>query len=103
MFGECLDRIRRHAITDGDVKEERTAPDEALRLVEQREVVERGLETLPETYRAALRMHYLGERSYHEITRELKIPLGTLKVWLFRARAKLRKEFEKSGLESHVL
>jgi RNA polymerase sigma factor (sigma-70 family) len=100
---ECLDQVHRHAITDGNVKQETLAPDECVRRIERNELVEQSLETLPESYRQALRMHYLNQRSYHEITRELGIPLGTLKVWLFRARAKLRKEFEKSGLESHVL
>lgn len=100
---EFLELVRRHVITDGNVQEGTTRPDEHLRRHERRHLVEQGLASLPETYRRALSMHYLGERSYNEITRELHIPLGTLKVWLFRARAKLRKEFEKSGLESHVL
>lgn len=98
-----LDSVRRHESSDGRVQERTVSPDEILRRVERRHLVEEGLAALPETYRQALSMHYLGERSYHEIQRELRIPLGTLKVWLFRARAKLRKEFEKSGLEPHVL
>ena len=95
--------IRRIVITDGNVQEGTTRPDEHLRHRERRTLVEQGLAGLPELYSRALSMHCLGERSYHEITRELHISLGTLKVWLFRARAKLRKEFEKAGLESHVL
>ena len=65
-------------------------PDECFRRTEQTELLERGLEALPDRYGRAIRMHYLHQRSYQEITRELGILLGTLKIWLFRARARLR-------------
>lgn len=100
---EFFEQIRRHVITDGNLPEGTTRPDEHLWRRERRHLVEQGLSGLPENYRRVLAMHYLRERSYNEITRELHIPLGTLKVWLFRARAKLRREFEKSGLQSHAL
>ncbi len=99
---EGMERIHRHLVIDGVFLEDMT-PDRRLRLQERKHLIEQGLATLPETYRRALSMHYLSERSYTEITRELQVPIGTLKIWLFRARAKLRKEFEMSGLASHVL
>lgn len=98
-----LEQVRRHEITDGGVKDNVAGPDECFRLVERDQLLEQNLKRLPDAYHRALRLHYLHQRSYQEITRELGIPLGTLKVWLFRARAKLRKEFEKSGLEPHLL
>ena len=45
-------------------------------------------------------LHYVKEQSYHEITEELRVPLGTVKVWLYRARTQLRREFEKLGMRA---
>jgi RNA polymerase sigma-70 factor (ECF subfamily) len=78
-------------------------PDEDLWLSEKRDLLENGMANLPDSYRKAIALHYLRGRSYLEITRELNVPLGTWKVWLFRARTKLRKEFENSGLGTHLL
>jgi RNA polymerase sigma-70 factor (ECF subfamily) len=69
---------------------------------ERREALLGGLGALPEDYRRAIWLHYIQERSYQEITQELKIPIGTLKVWLHRARARLRLEFEKRGIDAYV-
>jgi DNA-directed RNA polymerase specialized sigma24 family protein len=75
------------------------SPDCHLRRHERRHLVEQSLANLRQAYRRPLSMLYLGER----FTRKLHIPTWGRQVWLFRERAKLRKEFEKSGLESHVL
>ena len=47
-----------------------------------REIVER----LKPRYRTLVEMRYFQELSYEEIADELKLPLGTVKAQLFRAR-----------------
>ena len=43
----------------------------------------------------AVSLFYFGERTYDEITDEMAIPMGTVKVLLFRAKEKLEKRFGK--------
>jgi RNA polymerase sigma factor (sigma-70 family) len=42
--------------------------------------------TLPEKYRKVIRLRHVEERSYEEIAEELKLPIGTVKAHIFRAR-----------------
>lgn len=57
------------------------------------------VEEMPEKYGTILSMFYLQELSHAEICEVTQLPLGTVKVHLFRARAlfqeRLMKEFEK--------
>jgi len=43
----------------------------------------------------AVSLFYFGERTYDEITDEMAIPMGTVKVLLFRAKEKLERRFAK--------
>ena len=45
-----------------------------------------GLEKLKPRYKRLVELRYFQERSYEEIADELKLPLGTVKAQLFRAR-----------------
>lgn len=47
--------------------------------------------TLPPIYRAVITLYYLEERSYREVAEILKIPVGTVKTHLYRAKGLLRK------------
>lgn len=44
--------------------------------------------------RAAMLLYYAQEESYDEIGRILNVPIGTLKTWLYRARAEVRRGAE---------
>lgn len=55
-----------------------------------REEVEGLLATLPPHYRTVLALHYAQEYSYDEIAQALDLPLSTVRMRLFRARAALR-------------
>ncbi len=54
-------------------------------------LVQDAIKQLPEKYRTVIEMRHLQELSYEEIAKELKIPLGTVKAHIFRAREMLYK------------
>ncbi len=41
---------------------------------------------LPEKYRKVIRLRHVEERSYEEIAKSLRLPIGTVKAHIFRAR-----------------
>ena len=62
--------------------------------------VARLLEQLPEKHRQALRLYYLEEKSYAEVSRLLGWPMGTVKTCLHRARKELAVALMQSKMES---
>ncbi len=54
------------------------------------EIVRRCVTRLPERYATIVTMYYLEQSPYEEIAAAMKIPVGTLKTWMFRARKELR-------------
>lgn len=52
----------------------------------EREALERAADDLPPDYRAIFRMYYFDQEPLAEIARALGRPLGTVKVYLLRAR-----------------
>jgi RNA polymerase sigma-70 factor (ECF subfamily) len=75
-------------------------PDRVVQKRQHRELVRRGIRTLPERYRKAVWLRYVKERSYEEIVQALHVPMGTVKTWLCRARRQLKGEFRRMGLEA---
>lgn len=73
-------------------------PDDALNRKECREMLEAGISGLPQQYRHAVRLRYVQDRSYAEISRELGVPMGTLKTWLHRARHQLQETLNDTEL-----
>ena len=73
-------------------------PDDALSRKECREMLEERIAELPQQYRHAVRLHYVQDRSYAEIARELGVPMGTLKTWLHRARHQLQASLNETEL-----
>lgn len=57
----------------------------------------RAIGEINEAFRAPLRLFYLEERSYDEIARTLRIPLGTVMSRLSRGKAELRARLLRSG------
>ncbi len=55
-----------------------------------RETVRAEIALLPPKYRSALVLRHLQELSYEEIAEVMRIPIGTVKTHLFRARALLK-------------
>ena len=63
--------------------------------------VEIALRTLPIRYRQVVVLHYLLGLPVEEVARELAIPAGTVKAWLFRARRALAKKLAEPIPEVH--
>ena len=82
-----LDEIR------GRMAEERSPdPLEAMERGETRHRVSRLINELKPDQRWALTLYYPGEKSYREISEIMRLPMGTVKTLLFRAKEELRKK-----------
>jgi len=70
-------------------------PGSALEKADLLELVRRCVTRLPERYATIIALYYLEETTYEEIAAAMKIPMGTLKTWMFRARGQLRSIVEE--------
>jgi len=61
--------------------------------------LERAVARLRPAYRGILLLRFAQEMTYDEIAEVLGVPLGTVKIHLFRARAELLREMRGLGLE----
>jgi len=61
---------------------------------EKFDVLHKVIETLKPRYRNLVKLRYFDELSYDEISKELNIPIGTVKAQLFRAKALLQNILE---------
>lgn len=59
---------------------------------EQRNTVHLALHGLPERYRRALHLRYVEGYRYREISKALRVPIGTAQTLVHRGRAALRKQ-----------
>jgi RNA polymerase sigma-70 factor (ECF subfamily) len=55
------------------------------------ERMERAMAGLEENYRMVLELRYMGERSYEEIAEATGLPIGTVKTYIYRGKAQLKK------------
>lgn len=78
---------------------EATSPEAIVVAREEVGLVLKAIQALPPRYHAALTLRHLHELSYQEVAEALGIPLGTVKTHLFRARAALRAELERRGVD----
>lgn len=102
----CIDYLRKKKLTTFSIDKEIYHEDEDLRfeipdenyipdrnmIEKQKEkVIEQAIESLPEKYKQVIILRHKMDKEYEEIAAELKIPLGTVKAHLFRARELLNK------------
>ncbi len=73
-----------------DPQDQRPDPLEDLSRQRLREALDLAIERLPDDYRELLSLRHYGELPYEEIAEIKKMPLGTVKNKLFRARQALR-------------
>jgi len=73
-------------------------PEEKLIRQQKAILLRRIVRKLKPRYRILVEMRYFREYSYEEISRELKLPLGTVKAQLFRAREILFKIIENTEI-----
>jgi RNA polymerase sigma-70 factor (ECF subfamily) len=65
--------------------------DRALISSQRTKMLNAAIAKLPEKYKQVIRLRHTEERSYEEIAAILKLPLGTVKAHIFRARELLYK------------
>ncbi|MBS4029562.1 MAG: sigma-70 family RNA polymerase sigma factor, partial [Ignavibacteriales bacterium] len=70
---------------------EPSAVDTSYEHDETKAVVRAAIQKLPEHYRLILTLFYLEELRYEEICEMTKLPMGTVKTQLYRARVMLQK------------
>ncbi len=78
------------------------AQEYAVRWVERlelRETIGRLVDRLPPHYRMAIALYYLEDASYKEIAEIMKLPIGTVKTYLHRAKKRLREMILREGRE----
>jgi RNA polymerase sigma-70 factor (ECF subfamily) len=56
------------------------------------QLVREAIDQLPEKYRQVIMLRHAEERSYEEIAKMLKLPIGTVKAHIFRARELLYRQ-----------
>jgi len=69
-------------------------PDKILEKKDISEMLKEEIEKLPTTYRAVITLYHLDEMSYNEISDIMKLPEGTVKSYLFRARKMLKDRLQ---------
>jgi RNA polymerase sigma factor (sigma-70 family) len=83
---------------DGDVQmeipDDSYNPEKDLRNRERIIGIEDAIASLPEKYREVIVLRHKEDRSYEEIAEVLKVPVGTVKARIFRARELLKKKLK---------
>ncbi|CUS88615.1 RNA polymerase sigma-70 factor, ECF subfamily [Candidatus Kryptobacter tengchongensis] len=105
----CIDFVRKRKISTYSLDEEyeleddsiqreipdwSNVPDRELFQKQKNEIIYEAINSLPEHYRKVIIMRHFEDKSYEEIAKELKLPLGTVKVHIFRARELLYKKLK---------
>jgi RNA polymerase sigma-70 factor (ECF subfamily) len=106
-YNHCL-RLEQHRRRDAAVQAELVAesarehsPERTLSAhhaqdaeAQMRETIRSEIANLPPKYRIVLVLRHLQELSYEEIAETMRVPIGTVKAQLFRARALLKERLE---------
>lgn len=87
--------------SDPPVKLKSIDPDPEQRMIRYQTalLLRRVVRRLRPRYRMLVELRYFREYSYEEIARELRLPLGTVKAQLFRAREMLFKMIESTEMD----
>lgn len=67
-------------------------PDQELIATQRKKMLDDAMNSLPPKYRQVILMRHVEEKEYQEIAKTLKLPLGTVKAHIFRARELLYKQ-----------
>ncbi len=67
-------------------------PDQELIAAQRKKLLNDAMNNLPPKYRQVILMRHVEEKDYREIAKLLKLPLGTVKAHIFRARELLYKQ-----------
>lgn len=78
-----------------EIEADTVSPHRSLSNKEAMDAMERAIAGLQDDYRDLIELRHFGELSYEEIAELRRLPLGTVKNKLFRARNVLKKELEE--------
>jgi RNA polymerase sigma-70 factor (ECF subfamily) len=102
---EALNAVRRVQPPSQPVEETviaspgRDRPDEQYQRRETQRQLEGYLSQLDEDYRIVLELRYLGEKTYAEVGEAMELPIGTVKSYIYRAKAELKRIMTKRTAE----
>jgi len=88
---ESLEELAQRGIQPGQT----ASPEEDLLQKSQTEALREMVRQLPEGYRLPLHLHYSADLPVKEIARLMKLPEGTVKTRLRRAKEQLRQKLEE--------
>ena len=77
-----------------DFADEEQGPESELISKEQTNHIRFAIDSLPVKYKEAIMLRHSQDKSYEEIAEMLNIPLGTVKVRIFRAREMLKSRLK---------
>lgn len=78
-----------------EVPDREPIPDQQLMAHQRASLVREAIAALPPKYQKVILMRHVEEKDYAEIAKELKLPLGTVKAHIFRAREILYKQLKE--------
>ncbi len=97
----CLDHLGKKSLpladeafdkaTESAVDIQKT-PDDKTEMAEISDLLKNEIDKLPTVYKTIITLYHLDENNYAEIGKILKMPAGTVKSYLFRARKMLRQQ-----------
>lgn len=106
-FQEGDDLLKKYYETEVDknVYEERHEinTDKKFSKNEIQTIIQNYISSIPEQYSVILTMFYINDLSHDEISEILKLPIGTVKNRIFRAKAKLKEIILKKFSEEEIL
>lgn len=82
-----------------DIETDTLNPEEDFIKKQKAKLLREEVGKLKERYRQLIELRYFNEYSYEEIAQELKLPIGTVKAQLFRAREMLFKNLKDSEVK----
>ena len=80
------------------IRTDSRTPEETFIKKQNAKLLRKAVSTLKPRYRILLELRYFKEYSYSEIAEELNLPLGTIKVQLFRSREMLFDILKNTGM-----
>jgi len=78
-------------INDVEIASRGEAPDAAIREEDTRAWVGQALGELDESYRTAIELRYMAEKSYDEIAAIMQVPVGTVKTYVHRGKLEMKR------------
>ena len=78
-----------------EIEDKSYVPDIGVLADERKKALKEAIENLPDNYREIIKLRHEEEMDYNQISKQLDLPLGTVKAHLFRARKLLLADLKK--------